>query len=297
MDNTNLRYKINNNKIINIYENDLRYKNYNNIDLKNIENLNLTEDFDTIEYRLKEEVSKNNNFLDLSHLDLHKMNIIMPQNIIYLFLNNNQLTSLNFINEMENLKVLDISFNSIEKLERLPYNIEELICKNNKLEFLDFNLHKKLVKVDCSNNNIKEIRNAKNVEILICHHNELDNLDQLEKIKKLECSFNKIKKLNELNFIELLDCSYNRIFEIKSMPKLRFLYCNHNELKNLNNAMQNIEIIECCGNQITNIIFYDKLRELLCDYNQNIRISKNYHEKLIDSMIQKHKKVIIFIFE
>ena len=70
----------------------------------------------------------------------------------------------------ENIKILDISNNEQITLHKIPETCQTLICNDNSLrELPEFPVS--LIEVDCSNNNISEIKNLNNVKRLVCFDN------------------------------------------------------------------------------------------------------------------------------
>ena len=88
-----------------------------------------------------------------------------------------QLTNLNGIENLTNLKILICSNNQLKSLEGIEKltNLEMLYCQNNQLTSLE------------------GIENLTNLKLLWCVNNQLTNLDEIEKLinlKYLSCSNN-----------------------------------------------------------------------------------------------------------
>ncbi|ARF09634.1 hypothetical protein Indivirus_2_13 [Indivirus ILV1] len=285
-------YKLNDKRLIDangntsipIYENDLKYKKYNNIDIKRV-NGDINYDKDTIEYRFYECIKDNAVTLDLSHLDLLSFPHI-PQNIIsnikYLFLSENKLSHLPDLSLMENLVVVDLCNNNLESVPTLPIGIEELLVINNKITNIDtLSQYPLLKRLNCSNNMIHTIPIIDSIEILICDNNKIEYIShKLPKLIKLMISNNKIKILPNYDNLRILEIENNALDNINGCKNLVELYCNNTNINNLS-GLNKIEIIHCYKTRITKLEYFDTLKELLCDYRADMTLSKYY--KIIKS--------------
>lgn len=293
-------------KPIEIYDNDLKYKKYRNIDIGKVVEYNTDtrlsntiEDRDTLEYRLKEcQMKYNNTMLDLGHLDLETIPINkLPITLKYLFCPNNKLKYLGDLNHLANLEILDICNNELEKINELPPNLKELMCRDNKLITID-SLKKcdHLERLDCSFNNLKNIPFLKNLIILVCSNNHLTKIQEIGSLNKLICKNNNIDKLPHLyNLIEL-DCCNNNLKELVNYPKLKHLICNNNDIYILE-SLDKLESLQCCGNPIKRIPYFDKLIELLCDYETVKEINRKYKQKLASSSVNRNNELQLLFFE
>ena len=94
-------------------------------------------------------------------------------------------------------------------------DITELdISGNGLIKLPDLTKYTKLVKLNCSNNQITSLDNLPHTLIeLDCHYNNLTSLDNLpSNIKQLICYVNKITSLDNLPLtLEILNCSENPI--------------------------------------------------------------------------------------
>ena len=157
-----------------LYENDLIYKSYKDHDISFLEehipeklaslNIDINDDMDFLEYRMRQCMKKGGEILDISHLDLTKLPNNIQKSIKYLFCANNRIENLGDISKFKSLKVLDISNNKLTNLDNLPENIVEIQCINNNLEKLDLSKYLKLKRLDCSHNKLKFIVPIKNLE-------------------------------------------------------------------------------------------------------------------------------------
>jgi hypothetical protein len=121
-------------------------------------------------------------------------------NLERLYCYKNQLTSLEGIENLVNLKYLDCSLNQLTSLDGIEnlINLEGLDCCNNQLTSLD------------------GIENIVNLKGLYCSHNQLTSLDGIENLVNLEglyCSNNQLTSLEGIeNLVNLkgLSCRDNQ---------------------------------------------------------------------------------------
>lgn len=269
-----------NNNIMQIYENDLKYKNFTNIDIKRIDNKqNENEDRDTIEYRFKECLKEDNKTLDLSHLSL-KVLQILPKNIYgnikYLFLSENKLTLLDDLSYLNNLLVLDLCNNNLVSLPILPEKVQELTVRYNNINNINsLSNNCNLKRLDVSNNNIQNMPIIDSLEILICNNNRLKFIPNLQNLKKLTCQKNEINTISSMYNLNFLDCEENNIMVLENFNNLIELYCKTNKIITLRN-LNKIEVIHCQNNPLTRLEFFYNLYELVCN-SKSFSLSKMYN--------------------
>lgn len=281
-------------QIMTIYKNDLKFKNLNNLDPKNIQNNNQKiTDFESLEYRLSE-ITQDNPALDLSNLLLNNIPPGIPNKIPdyiqFLFLYNNNLETINInLEKFQYLTILDICSNKLAILPVMPPNIRELICRVNILDNINILKNcKNLKRLDISYNLITNIPVLDSLEILICNNNNLTNIPILPNLIKLFCKNNNIKLLTCPNKLEILEIDNNNLESLTNLLNLRELYCCNNKLTKLD-QFNRIEIIHTHNNNLNILLpYYNYLRELICD-GKNIGLSKLY--KLEDAV--SHKNNII----
>ncbi|MCJ7637601.1 MAG: hypothetical protein MUO21_08945 [Nitrososphaeraceae archaeon] len=289
------KYKLNDKKLIDvhgenyisIYENDLKYKKYNNIDMKRVcgENVHKNQDKDTIEYRFYECLKDGGKTLDLSHLALTSLPLI-PKDIAlhvkYLFLSENKLTNIEDLNYMENLVVVDLCNNNLINIPSLPYTVEELLVINNQITTINSLVQYPFLKrINCSNNLIREIPMIDSAEILICDNNKIEKItNKLPKLIKLMISNNRIKRLPNYENLRILEIENNDLEQIEGCKNLIELYCSCTNISSLT-GFNKIEVIHCYKTNITKLEYFGTLKELLCDYRANMALSKYY--KIIKS--------------
>lgn len=291
-----------NNEIITIYENDLKYRKFNNIDLENIivnkQKLDGKEiDYDTLEWRIEESKKKNESFLDISHMGFTIIPINLSKNIKELYLNNN---NINYIDDLsflglERLQIVDLGSNKLKELPRFSDSIEEISCRGNlltELNLKDYD-YQGLKRLDCSENKIKKINTIDSLEILVCNQNELEEINEFKKLKKLDCRENKIKKISSLSCLEIIDCSKNQITQL-NLSNIKEIYCNSNLIENFSN-LENIKVIHCKDNNIKKLDYYPTLEELMCNYTGNVKISKSYN--ILEVIKKDDDKTILIYFK
>lgn len=269
----------NGDRTISIYENDLKYKSHNNIDIKRI-NGNISYDKDTLDYRFYECLKDNRTTLDLSHLGLTILPHIpsnIAQHVKYLFLSENKLSHLPDLSFMENLIVVDLCNNNLSTIPVLPINIEELLIINNKITNIStLSQYPLLKRFNCSNNMIQEIPLIDSIEILICDNNKIEKISsKLSKLIKLMISHNKINILPNYENLKILEIENNPLDNINGCKNLKELYCNCTNIGTLT-GFNKIEVIHCYKTNITKLEYFDTLKELLCDYRANMALSKYY---------------------
>ena len=116
--------------------------------------------------------------------------------------------------------------------------------------------------------NLKGIEYFYNLEMLLCVHNELTNLDVSKNLalKRLQCSNNKLSVLNVRNNTALtyLDCYLNQITEldISQNTALTSLGCHFNNLKSLDISNNEKLTFLCCS--------FNELTELDVSYNKDL---------------------------
>ena len=289
-------------KII-IYENDLKFKKYRQIDFSS--NLiefasddiksKSTQNLDTLKYRMNEAMKNNFMMIDLSHLSLSHLNEIFKlehyENCEILFLNNNKLSGFIDFSKFCNLKVLDIQSNNIELL-RLPSTLIELSASDNSIEILQSDLPN-LERLVINNNNIKILEEYKNLELLECAINKIEIIKFFPKIKKIIAPNNPLKSIAQLQFISYLDIAECSIEEIPIFPNLKHLVASNTKLTEINPSMINLEFIEIIGTPIKRLSYFENFDIILLSVNLTKSISSKY--KNVSNAIITQKGSIVSI--
>jgi Leucine-rich repeat (LRR) protein len=147
----------------------------------------------------------------LASLQAFLINKILPDNLLDLECDDNQLTKLPDL--PDSLEWLSCNNNNITELPYLPDSLQYLYCYDNNMEeFPD--LPESIKEVNCDDNEIGGIIDylPNNLEILYCSNNQIDGLP-------VELPENLVK----------LNCSDNNITELTNLPEsLRELYCRNN---------------------------------------------------------------------
>jgi Leucine-rich repeat (LRR) protein len=170
-------------------------------------------DFDKIKKYI--ELSKNISLL----LQIAKKQGVPYDQITSLHCSYNNLTNLNGIEKLINLKKLDCSFNNLISLEGIEnlINLKELHCPKNNLT------------------NLNGIENLIDLKDLVCSHNNLTSLNGFENLINMEelwCSNNNLTNLNGIeNLIDLRElwCSNNNFSN--DYKKYLINYCKKKKIR------------------------------------------------------------------
>ena len=265
-----------------LYHTDLKYKKHRKVDIDRIVKYNPHLKFlkdecrDSLEYRLKESKSDNDETIDLSHMDINELPNDLSENIKYIFLSNNDFVFIDDLAKFTNLRVLDICNNKLTELPNLPNSIEEISCRNNYIENID-NLAdlSNLKRLDISYNNLTEIPTIPNLNILMCYYNKIDKVNSMPNLKRLGAMYNKLKHIESFESLVELECDHNEIRKINGLPKLATLYINDNKLEDLGH-LPNIRVLEIKRNIISKIPFYHTLECLIGDHKGIKQLSSKY---------------------
>lgn len=175
----------------------------------------------------------------------------------------NNLTELD-VSMLGNLFNLYVDHNQLETLN-INTSLQRLYCQNNDLENIDFSQSTLIQQLNCSNNNLTEL-----------------NLNDQTSLLNLNCSENQLSELNLSNaqLLTNLNCRNNQltILNIQSNP-LVFLDCSNNLLTELNltgvgddNSSTPL-IIDCQYNDLTSIdtsVALNSKVNLNCSFNSNL---------------------------
>jgi hypothetical protein len=78
------------------------------------------------------------------------------------------------LSDYSNIKILDLSSNTISKITGLSNTIIDIDCSNNKIIKFDDNLPENLITLNCSKNLLKNLDNLpENLITLNCSHNQI----------------------------------------------------------------------------------------------------------------------------
>lgn len=283
-----------------LYKNDLKYKKQRCVDIEYLQKIGhpilkeneieINQDMDSLEYRFKECIINGGSTLDLSHMDLDKLPRNMPLFIENLFCSDNSLTSLKGIDKLTKLKVLDCSSNQLTSLKYTPKTVEEICCKNNKLQKISVENLPNLCRLDFSHNSVHSLlvdvnKNVK-LQIVVCNNNLLTKIPSCNSLKRLVCRYNNISETGSLQNLEELDCSHNKFVRIENYPKLQHIYCSNNNIIYINN-LDSLTLLDCTDNPLSIIPFFKNLEDLNCSLKDtgDLQISSRYVVK--ESSINK----------
>ena len=251
---------------------------------------------DSIKCRMKD--CKRNNFLDLdfSNLELFTFPILPSKyksKIESLYLSENNLSTLPDLSDYISLKILDISHNKIDSLDKLPSTLIEISCRSNRLKTIINCQHQcqNLERLDCSSNNISEIPKCQKLKHLDCSDNIVNSIPILLNLEKLICENNHITVIESCPNLKYLNCSFNKLSKLADYDRLIDLLCNNNMLSSLH-SYKNIKYLEICNNKINIVPYMINLNELLCDKNSTKNLSRKYIDcNKIDAKVMKNNIV------
>lgn len=162
-------------------------------------------------------------------------------NVVSLYCNNNQLTSLN------------LSGNT---------NLTFVNCNNNQISTLNVNSNSNLVDLLANNNQLSNVNlsNHPNLETLWLTNNQLTslNINSCIALKELSVGENSLVNLNVSTntLLEDLQCSQNQIsnLDLSNNSNLLFLNCGNNQLTSLDlTALENLESLYCYDNNLIDL--------------------------------------------
>jgi len=273
------------NRRILVYENDLKFKTYKNINFDNknliLHSGDINKNYDTIIYRLEESKKNNNTFLDLSELQLINMNNPYINNLFnniyaninFLFLNNNNLEGYIDLSNFINLISLDIGNNNITNI-KVNDNLKELVITNNDIILLPNNIN--LVRLECSENKIINIPNIySDLELLYCNNNNIIHINRYPKLRKLVIHDNPLNQLEVSPEILYLDISVTPLTNLSIFPNLDHLVANSCKIKDIP-YISSLRTLELINTPISRIKFYPNIETILCSVNLTKYISSKY---------------------
>ncbi|KAL6427850.1 hypothetical protein ACFW04_008354 [Cataglyphis niger] len=208
--------------------------------------------------------------LDLSNNNIGNTNFVklLPNNLRFLYLQHNSLTSLFFDKKQIDLLTLNLDNNNLSFIKKMTYN------------YLPNNLYRKPIIVPVSNslvmaglenlqylsisaNQINDIESnafedTNKLVYLNLSRNEItflnsETFEKLQSLKSLDLSYNKLNDVPEISnetIISILSLSGNKITKITSnafiqMPKLTKLLLGENEIEDINvKAFAQLSLLE-----------------------------------------------------
>ncbi|VWU52136.1 leucine-rich repeat protein [Hepatocystis sp. ex Piliocolobus tephrosceles] len=252
--------------------------NVTNEDVTNSENLNkasfnLKDGLSRIERTLKGDGYA---FSDLLCVDKNLNSI--PEEIVkythlkYINMAHNKIKNITILYELNYIICLDLSYNSIEKLEKL----EKIYLKNclymnishNLIKIVEDIMIKNIIELDLSYNTIEEINIylSATLKILILSNNNIKNLNfknNLPNLVLLDISSNPIENLNFYDLtpnINELKINDNSTIPIEQLSNLNhFKYLKSLEMKKFDSFKD---------------MSYDEIKEMLLKNTQQIKLSQ-----------------------
>ncbi len=282
-----------------VYENDLKYKNFSNLDKSKIifndesvkkkfeSNINQN----TLELRFNDCKKENYLVLDLKYMDLKELPEFpdyLYSDLRELYLGNNNLddSCLDKINKFKKLQVIELSYNKFKNLISLPNTLVELVATHNEISILPQNLdYVSVINVD--SNLIRSVPSYPELTILNCDNNKVAKLGEYPKLKKLLCANNRLTEIINYPKLSYLDANTNQITKIKNCSLIRDLLISNNPLTELPSNFEKIKYLDLINTKISNLVYYKTLEELIANKNQIDKLDSNY--KLSDARIHKDR--------
>jgi internalin A len=222
-----------------------------------------------------------NKYSETTNMDCLDGSFSKLTSIEELEINRTDLKDVSPIEQLTNLRILDLSEN---KIEFLPENmgdlqkLEELYLYGNKIDdILPLETLTNLLNLALNYNNVKDILPIKNMSKLARFNASNNNITDISVIENLpdlisfSAHINKITTLPEdfsnLKRLNYLDLSYNEILELPSMSgldSLKTLYLRHNEISDMTplDSLENLEVLSLGGNKIIKIPILKNLKSL-----------------------------------
>jgi hypothetical protein len=250
---------------------------------------------------IKNYKKENYYLLDLSYIKNHdEINKIinhdtfnhMKKNVCMLCMNELELKeTLVPLDEFNKLSTIDLSFNKLRKLLKLPVKLKELIINDNKITKLTDDI-KELNVLNCSNNRLEQIYYSKYLKHLNIKNNPILEICSLNNLVNLDISNTKIKTLPEFPNLELLDISNTQIKKLLKYPKLKDLFADNSSLEDINeiNTLKEASLV---NTNVSKIRFNPDL-EILKYNNTDMRISEKFTVLYIKCDTKKNIMTMVF---
>ncbi|CAD27018.1 putative leucine repeat-rich protein [Encephalitozoon cuniculi GB-M1] len=142
--------------------------------------------------------------VDLRRNNISRMTLNKAESVEYLDLSDNRIRTISSLENVPNLKVLDLSYNLITDISIPPMNLEELYLISNDIATIHGLNLPRIKKLDMAVNDICKIENLEKcttLEELYLGSNQIGAVEGLEEMRSL-----KILDLQN-NKLELVDCS------------------------------------------------------------------------------------------
>ncbi len=178
---------------------------------------------------------------------------------------------------------LDVSKNKLTNVNvaNLPNKLKQLNCSYNLLTFLDVSVLK-IDCLDCSNNDLCDLRLCPSLKKLNCYYNKLTAVSiNCPNLEELHCESNALEVLDVENLHKLtkLCCSNNKLKNVYKLPdSIKILNLATNELTELNNFPQDAIYIDCSQNALYDLpLFPESLKSLICHSNKLTKLQPFTH--------------------
>lgn len=269
-----------------VYRNDIKYKEY--IDPSRAEWNKETEsdyykkDTDNISYRIEECNRENGELIDLSNMDHNCLELFIRHPIFktlnlslqHIFIRNSNLNCLNNLHNIKSLLTLDISYNNLTIINKLPDTIEELIVNNNKIASIECELPN-LKRFNGSHNKITKMYFSDSMNSIYLNDNPISDIPVLSNLTYLDISTTCIQILSSFPNLKYLDCSFTKITSIPEMRMLEHLVCNESYVEEIN-PINSLRIAEMINTRLHQLCYMKSLKKILYHIDNSLNISSRY---------------------
>ena len=187
--------------------------------------------------------------LDCSNNKLKNINVLKHKKLYDLNCSHNRLKKLKLDKSMQELFQLDCSYNKISPLSIDGLDmLENLGCDHNGMKKLVLkNLSD--IYIFCDHNKLKYLDlSTVSVRELYCSYNKLESLDTYG-VDRLDCSYNNIKELKGTLSMITLKCDHNQLTYLnidKLCDELEEVYCQNNNITMLDfTEAKNLKKVVC----------------------------------------------------
>lgn len=248
---------------------------------------------DTLQFAQKEQVFKAlNKILEISDLNLSGNNNITDlepisrlSNLRTLDVSNTQIQDIYPVRNLTKLHTLNCSYTNINSIDPLIYSMELAILNLSNSKIYDLEPLTNL-----SNLRILDISNTKVNTIETC-----SRLDVLEDLKMRNTMITDLSPLANLTTLNYLDISDNEQLEsldaLQKLNHLKVLYCNNTAVNNLAPlaSLEHLEMLYCENSEIISLAGLEMLPNLKKIYCDNSLLGR---QKAIDFM-KKHPHILV----
>lgn len=252
-----------------------------------------------------------NNFVHIKDGDFYVVSFFHDDK--ELLLNNKDITKIISIN-CPNLVLLDLSKNNIRKIEGIDQliNLKRLNLHHNSISKIE-NIHD-ISEINIAYNLIDTMENIPKVENLCLSHNKIASINNTNNsIKALDLSYNSISKIENIPkkiiYLDLCNNKINKIENLYELESLTKVFLGNNAIETFDYDSINshyIEIVDLRFNKITDIGDFTKFDDkFYWDKEHKIPIvrgsSERYFIKVylygnkIEKDIKKYSKVKFFL--